>query len=184
MQNQSLTITDLAALWGAITGTAGLILATFSFIVAYLAYNRDKADIKLTLTRNWKITSVLPFTGYDRSATYLCISVANKGRRPVTITKVAAIFLKTQGGFIFSDSMIYGSRELKEGKGVDNLAKQNETNLSEISHFATYDAIGNVYILYQAPLILRIIYNTLHILRIRRKPLLSEQRVRNTTGKS
>lgn len=170
------TITDLTALWGAITGTAGLIMAAFSFIVAYLAYNRDKADVKLTMTKNWTITGALPFTGYDRNATYLCISVANKGRRPVTITKVAAIFLKMQGGFIFSDSMIYGSRELKEGKSVDNLVKQNETNLSEISYFAAYDAVGNTYKLYQAPLILRVIYNVLHTLYIRRKPLLSTQR--------
>ncbi len=143
-----LNLIDLIAVWGAITGSAGLVFTYFN-------YKRDQADIKLTFTKNWKIIGNHP---YDPKETYASLTVANKGRRPVTITKTAGIYLKNKGGFIFSDSMIYGSRELKEGKSADFLTKQKDLDLKNISYFAAYDAVGNIYRLNMSPFYKRFIY--------------------------
>lgn len=157
---QPLSLTDIVAFWGAITGTA-------SIVVAYFTYKRDAVMIKVDVKKGWR---VMHSAGYNPNEDYVIIDVANKGRRPVTITTVGYVFLKKEGGVILSDSVILGSRELSEGKNTHYLMEQNKIeDFSEISHFTAYDAVGNAYKKYVSPIHKRFFYWAIFKLHIKKK---------------
>jgi len=149
----TITITDLVAFWGAITGTVSLIIAFFTF-------NRDRAKIELGIKRNWKVVNS---PNYNQDDYYLVITIYNKGRRTATITNVGFVYLKREGGVILSDSVIFGSRELAEGKSTDYLIEEKKMDdFPDIEYFVAYDAIGNGYKKYVSPFYKRFFYKTLY----------------------
>lgn len=153
-------MTDLVALWGAITGTVSLMIGIFT-------YFRDASKIKLEFKSGWQVKNS---PQYDPNELYSSLTVSNIGRRPVTIVKAGYIFLKKNGGAILSDSMIYGSKELLEGKNVDFLLKEKDMDgLSEINYFVAYDAVGNTYKKFVSPIYSRFLYWLLHVTHVRRK---------------
>lgn len=166
MDKQSLTITDIVALWGAITGTVSIVIAIFT-------YNRDRAKIKVSLKRNWRVVN---HPHYDPSEDYAVLTVNNKGRRPVAIINAGYVFLKRKGGAIFSDAILHGSRELTEGKSTDYLIKEKDLDaISDIEYFAAYDAIGNEYKKYVSPLHKRLFYKILYLLHIKKRASLKKE---------
>jgi hypothetical protein len=160
----TITLGDLVAFWGAITGTAAIVFS-------YLNYRREGIQVKVDVKKDWK---VLHSPSHDPNELYTSLSIYNKGRRTVIITKAAYVFLKVNGGAILSDSMIYGSKELKEGKVVEFLMKQSQLDFSDIEYFAAYDAVGNTYKKNYAPFYKRYFYKFLHVTRIRKKKKVSE----------
>lgn len=157
---------DLIALWGGITGTIGLI-------ISHRNYKRDRADIVVEVKKDMNIINS---PTYDPKEIYTCLTILNKGRRPVTISKTGYVYLTKIGGAILSDSMIYGSREVVEGKSTDYLIRQKDVKFNDINYFAAYDAIGNTYKKYYAPPLKRFWYWFLHITYLRRKPLITEKK--------
>ena len=163
---QFTTSTDFLAIWGGLTGTLGLL-------ISYFNYKRDKADIKLVITKDWKVMNS-PI--HNPNEIYISLDVLNKGRRPVTITKAGYVFLRQKGGAILSDSMIYGSKELTEGKNVQYLVKQSDVDFNEISYFSAYDAVGNTYKKYITPFHKAFFYWFLDVTKIKRKQPISSKR--------
>lgn len=166
-------ITTATAIWGAITGTAGVFIALFSLYISYLIYKRDRADIKLEFEKDRQLIGAV-LHGYKRNTDYVCLSVLNKGRRPVTISKAYAGLLRETGGFIFPDSMIRGSHELTEGKRIDFLSEQEGIDFSDISYFEATDSVGNKYRLNHASWLRRFFWWFLDVIYLRKKPKITE----------
>jgi len=83
---------------------------------------------------------------YQPDKDYIVITVINKGKRPVTISKVGYISKKGKGKHgILTDSFFRGSRELTEGKSTDYLIEQDLLDLSKIKYFVAYDLTGREY---------------------------------------
>jgi hypothetical protein len=137
-----------------------IIIALASLIVSILTIARDRPRVKITYKTGWELVN--PSQGYKSDTPYLSVSVFNKGIRPVTISSVGGKYLRYNGGFILSDSMIGGSKELTQGKRVDCLTE--ESNYLEILEkygvlsFEAQDLTGKTYKKYVAPLYKRIIY--------------------------
>ncbi len=155
---RNVSLIDIVAFWGAITGTVSLT-------VAYLTFKRDAVNIKVDARKNWyKVDS----SGYNPKEKLVVIWVYNKGRRPVTITMIAYTFLKKSGSVILPP---HGNhRELFEGKSTQYLIKQTEVDdFSEISYFAAYDAVGNNYKKYISPFYKRFFYWLVFAIHLKKK---------------
>jgi hypothetical protein len=102
----------------------------------------DRINIVLDYKKDYKIHG----KNYNSDKTYLVFTIRNKGKRPVTIQNVGYIAKnKEDNHAIFSDSLIYGSRELSEGKSTKYYVDQEEIKLDEIKYFAAYDQAGREY---------------------------------------
>lgn len=157
---QPISLTDVVAFWGAITGT-------ISLVVAYFTYKRDDIRIKVDVKKGWRVKNS---PEYDPNEDQVIIDVANKGRRPVTITTVGYVFLKKEGGVVLSDSIRLGSRELLEGKNTHYLINQSLIeDFSEIKSFEVYDAVGNAYKKYVTPFYKRFFYWIIFSLHLKKK---------------
>jgi len=119
------------------------VVATLSFI--FSAYNilRDRARIILKYQKNMQIHST---TLYRSDKNYFVITVINKGRRAVTITKAGCRYRQKEKAWsIASDSFFYGSRELGEGKSTDFLIEQDLIDFNRLLFIWACDATGRVY---------------------------------------
>jgi len=159
---------NVIAIYGALTGTIALL-------IHYFTYLRDRADIHITIQRKRRIINT---PQYDPNKLYTCINVANRGRRTVIITKVAYIYMTKRGGAILSDSMIYGSRELGEGKSADLLMEDDDKEFRQIAYFSAFDATGKEYRKYISPFYTRFWYILLDLTGIKRKPWVSPEHKR------
>ncbi len=160
LPSRGLTLTDIVAFWGALTGT-------LSLTIGYFSYKRDSLKIEVDIKRGWR---VMNHPEYDPEKDYAVITVSNKGRRPVLITRVGYQFLKKGGGVILADSMRKGSRELTEGKSTEYLIEDKELeDFSEICFFAAYDGVNNAHIKYISPFYKRLFYWFLDFSHLKRK---------------
>jgi len=153
--------TSLTGLVGAITGLA-------SVWFAYLNYSRDNVRVRVKALKGMK--TFVPGQGASNES-FLVITAANAGRRPVIINKAAFVSLKSRGGAISADSMRLGAQELKEGKAIDYMMDEEGIDYSDVSHVAVYDSVGNEYKYYLTSWYIRFFYWFLDITYIRRKPV-------------
>jgi hypothetical protein len=159
----TITVSDIIAIWGGITGTAGLV-------VSILTYFRDRANIKLSIMKNGIMSDHTALLhGYQPKTTYTTIKVSNRGRRPVKIDTVAFVYLKKDGSAILGDSMRGGRREIAEGDSTSYLTPADDLDFNEISYFAAYDAVGNAYKIYVTPFYKRLLWWLLFFTHIKRK---------------
>lgn len=123
----------------------GAIVATITLLILGFNTWRDRARIKVSAKCGWRIFGPSPIP-YDQSKDYIGITVINKGRRSVTITKAG---LKLKKGkhewLIAADSMMYKQRELTEGKSCDFLIEQEQVDLNNIDYAWACDATGKTY---------------------------------------
>ncbi len=128
-----ITITASVVAWyAAIVATASLALGVFLAL-------RDRARIRVSARTNWM---VIGDTEYDPKDKYICITVANRGRRTVTIQNVG---LESKGkgpDYLASDSMRKGPLEVAEGKAQTYLMKQSGLDLSTIKGAIVVDQTG------------------------------------------
>ncbi len=103
-----------------------VITSVASLVVSIIALNRDRAKVHVSVRRGWLIVNAHPASGYEPDTPYFVVSVSNKGTRPFSVASVGVQFLKENGGFVFSDSMIRGSAELTQGKSMDVMTKMSE----------------------------------------------------------
>src|SRR5262245_43999259 len=100
-----ITITaDVVAWYAAIVGTLALA------VNVYLA-RRDRAHLAVTAQSGYRVTpGVHP---YSPDTLYICVTVANRGRRTATVARVWLTSKGMEGGQVLHES--FRSRELKEG---------------------------------------------------------------------
>lgn len=87
---------------------------------------------------------------------YTVVTVANAGRRPITIVNVGGYKLYPGKGFVIQQCNPPLPRELTEGKHLTACVDE-EYDLSELESWEAYDAVGHTYRLPVAPLHKRII---------------------------
>lgn len=176
MENNTVNVVvSLTGLVGAITGLAGVW-------ITYLNYSKDNIRVKVRALKGMK--TFIPGQSSSLSEkTFLMITAANAGHRPVTINKAAFICLKTRGGGISADSMRLGAQELKEGKAIDYMMEDDDIDYSDVSHVSVYDTIGNEYRYYLSPWYKRFWYWILDVVYIRRKPVQAPQTLKKKTKK-
>jgi len=115
-------IRDWLALLGVMTGLVGAIAVAFSSGVTWLEYRRGGSIVKIKGRRGWTLMNAAP--PYKENQPYTSVTVYNRGRRPTIINQVGEAFLFKSGGGIYSDSMIYGPRNLEEEGATDFLAEE------------------------------------------------------------
>lgn len=127
------TITASAVAWYA------ALVSTGSLILGILLALRDRPRIRLTARTNWISVGE---SDYDPDQRYICITVANRGRRPVTIHGVG---LESKGNgpdYLASDSMRLGPREVGEGKAESWFMTQSGLDLETIRGAVAVDQTG------------------------------------------
>jgi len=128
-----ITVTaSMVAWYAALVSTASLGLGIFLAL-------RDRPRIRLTARTNW---IVIGDSGYGPDEKYICITVANRGRRPVTIQSIG---LESKGDgpdYLASDSMRQGPREVGEGKAESYLMAQSGLELDSIRGAIAVDQTG------------------------------------------
>jgi len=119
------------------------IVATLSFILSAYHIVRDRARVILKFRKNMRVHGV---PAYKPDKNYFVITVINRGRRPVTITRAGCKFRQKEKPWtIASDSFFYGSRELREGKSTDFLIEQPSIDFSRLLFIWADDATGRIY---------------------------------------
>lgn len=118
------------------------IVSTLVLIIQFLNYWNDRINIVLDYKTDYKIHG----ENYNPDKSYLLLTIRNKGKRPVTIEKVGYIANNKEDAHgIFTNSVLYGSRELSEGKATKYIVDQEEINLDKINYFVAYDQAGREY---------------------------------------
>jgi hypothetical protein len=128
---------NVVAWYAAIVSTVAL------GINAFTAW-RDRPRVQVTARAGYKV-----FGGpspYSRDKIYVLVTVANRGRRPVTITKVyLSRKSERKGAIILADSLLRGATELGEGKAADYAIDQAQIDPADVRCVAAQDATGRVW---------------------------------------
>jgi hypothetical protein len=138
---------------GSVVALYAAIVATITGAVQIMNFFRDRRKVNISVQRNMEMIGDPAATGI----TFTVVTVANAGRRPVTIANVGGYKLYPGKGFIASTCNPPVPRELTEGKHLMALFDQSELEFSDIESWETYDAVGHVYRLPVAPLHKRLI---------------------------
>jgi hypothetical protein len=123
------------------------VVATVTGIVQFLNFRRDRDKIKLTARRNMGISGDPRY----EDMTLLIVTVANHGRRPVTITSVGAECLFPSQHFVFLDNNPRLPYELTEGKSLTAQTTQEGLDFNIIQCWWATDAVGRTHRLNVAP---------------------------------
>lgn len=123
----------------------GAIMATLSIVIALLNYLRDGPKIKIEYRKDMRMVG----QGlYDSSKTYFNITVINKGRRPINITKAAMRILGFEQKFdLLTDSFLVTRREVltEENPATEFLLQQDLLDFQNAWYIVVYDATGREY---------------------------------------
>lgn len=124
----------------------GVFVSTVSLLIHYFNYRRDKANIIITVKGNMKVHPLNTFYG---DKTYINVTVANRGRKPVTITHCAIrVPMKSYTELLLGDSF-RKQGELLEGKSQSYMLAEDEIkkiNLADKDLVAyVIDATGRYY---------------------------------------
>ncbi len=132
-----MTLTAGLAIWGA-------VLSTLLAVLKLIEFFRDRANIKVTVRGNYKVPED-PLYG---DASYVLITAANKGRRPVTITHASLLVPGSQEYLLAKDSLTHV--ELTEGKSHNYPINENDVKSKSGLHPDKYvacviDATGRYF---------------------------------------
>ncbi len=132
-KNMKIEISANAVAW------YGAIVATFSAILSGWIARRDRTKVKVDAQPNYEVKT----DGPPDDETYIVVTVANTGRRPVTISTVGLLpKRKTDKSILLGDSIRGGPHELPEGKATQYLIKQDCLDLSLYKCVVAYDQTG------------------------------------------
>lgn len=128
----------------------GAIIATVSIIIGILNYLHDRAKVIVKFQKNMRMGPryIVNSSPWSPEKDYFVITVVNKGRRLVKISKAG---LKYYGRLqkpwvIAGDSVLKTDRTLTESNpATDFLIEQDRLNLEEIYFVWAEDVIGKVY---------------------------------------
>jgi hypothetical protein len=122
-------------------------VSTIIAIVQAKSYRRDRVTIKITAHSNMQIIHDPRYEGM----TLTIVTVANAGRRPVTIRSMGAECLHPHPNWAFVDSNPQLPCELTEGRQVVTNIDQAGLRFNEIDFWYAYDSLGRYYRLRVAP---------------------------------
>jgi hypothetical protein len=129
-----ITITaDVVAWYAAIVGTLALA------VNVYLAW-RDRAHLTVTARSGYRVTPGAH--SYSPDKLYINVTVANRGRRPTTVSRVWLTRKGEPGALLLSESFLPGSRELKEGTSTLYVVDQSGIDLDEVEYVYASDEAG------------------------------------------
>jgi len=129
----NITITaEVVAWYGAIVGTGSLV-------VGALNAWRDRARVAVRARPGYRVQNA---PGYSPDKLYVAVTVANRGRRPVTISHVWMERADSQEKILLSDSFLQGNREITEGKATQYLMDQAGLDLGTIKRVYAGDQAG------------------------------------------
>jgi cold shock CspA family protein len=124
------------AWYGAVVSTLGVALALYVAL-------RDRPRLKISIQANMRAFGA---TSYDPNKLYVVVSVANTGRRTVTVGLVGFTQRPRGSGDIFlHDSTREGPKEISEGKSVTYSANQEGLPIAKLHHVIVRDQAGRVW---------------------------------------
>jgi len=132
------TVPIIVAIWGAITGTVSLVWNI----------SRERMNIDIKFQRSMRLVGSAP-TQHDTTKPYFVLTVINKGRRPIKITKAGCKDILGNGKLygIFTDSFVVpADRVLTEtNPATDFLVQADLMKLENIDFLWIEDGTGKVY---------------------------------------
>lgn len=124
----------------------GAIVATTSALISFIHFLRDRAKIKVECRSDMQIAGN---TGpYSPDKTYFNVTVINRGRRPVNITKAAIRNLGTYKKFLLLTDSFSSSRNrvlTEDNPTTEFFIVQSEALLDSSLYVCVYDATGREY---------------------------------------
>ena len=116
-------------------------LSTVNGVIALTNFFRDRRDVKISYDREMQIDKDGEWYG-----TVTVVTVANAGRRPVTIIDVHAVCLFPGGEHIkLASKPELPEVELKEHQRLVAWADDEELDLAEVEAFIARDALDHPY---------------------------------------
>ena len=123
-----------------------LLISIVLAIIRILDYRRDRANIVLKCETDQYIVASGGQNPYKNGVKYFVVTVMNKGRRPVTITRVDYTPKNKKENYgTFADSFKPGFRELTEGKSTQYLVQQDKIPLDKIKYIVAIDTIDRKF---------------------------------------
>lgn len=129
-----------------VVGWYGAIMATISTVVAVFNYLRDRPKIDIKYQGELKITGGEAI--YDPQKTYFCITVINKGRRPIRIDRVGFRIVGSEKPWLLvGDSFTPFKNKIltEENPTIDFLCPEDSIDFSKVWYIAVYDVTGQEY---------------------------------------
>lgn len=126
---------------GTILAVYGAILSTITAAVQVITHLRDRAHLIIRVQHGMEIINDPRYV----NKTLTIMRVSNAGRRPVTITGVAAYRLSPHNPFVMTDTIPQCPCELTEGKQLTGIIDQKGLDLSVMESWEAYTATGGTY---------------------------------------
>jgi hypothetical protein len=127
---------------GSVIAAYAAVLSTITGAAQLWNYNRDRARIKVTARNNMTMFQDARFK-HDQA---LCIvTVANLGRRPVTITSVGGYREIPLKPFLVKECRPNLPHELTEGKSLIAVTPSDEFDFSKVLWWSASDGVDNHY---------------------------------------
>jgi len=130
------------------------IVSTLAMLILLYGALRDRGRIKINYQKDMQVLGHHP--DYDPNKTYVNITVINKGRRPVNITKAGVRVLGAKRKYaLLNDSFsTQRNRVLTEAEPTTEfMMEQDEALFGNAWFICVYDATGKVYRKYLHPLL-------------------------------
>jgi hypothetical protein len=120
---------------------AGLCIASYAAVLSTFTASRDRRDVKISFDRETQVDE----SGYEGQP-FTVVTVANAGRRPVTIVDLYALCLFPRGEHVkLATKPELPEVELKEHQRLVGAADEEELDLAEVEAFIAHDALGHPY---------------------------------------
>jgi hypothetical protein len=122
------------------------IVATISMFVSLIQLWRDRAKIRIEYSRDMKIIGT---TGpYSPDTIYFNVTVINKGRRPINITKAAIRNLGSKKKFLVLNDSFSPARNrvlTEDNPTAEFFVEQGAAMLDSAFYISVHDATGRKY---------------------------------------
>jgi hypothetical protein len=128
---------------GSMLALYGAVLSTLTASAQIISFLRDRANVKVTYTRNMEMLGH-PDPRYV-GMTLTVLRAANVGRRSVTITGMGAFLLYPRKAFVCGDTVPPVPVELTEGKYVTAMVDEADLDFDHIEAFEAWDAVGRTF---------------------------------------
>jgi hypothetical protein len=131
-------------------GTAiALLIALYGAVLSTINFRRDRARVKLEVTRNKSTVHTSAMFGKITSSATVTLRITNVGRRPVTIVKSGAMWLYPNYFMAARMNSPPLPHEITEGKFIDTTIDQ-DIDFSQIDYWGVRDSHGRRYKLQEA----------------------------------
>jgi hypothetical protein len=126
---------------GSVVAAYAAVLSTITGAAQLWNYNRDRARIKVSAQNNMMTCGDAVY----KNQTLLIVTVANLGRRPVTITTVGAYREHPLNPFVVADCRPNLPHELTEGKHLIAIMPSDVMDFSKVLWWQASDVVGHQY---------------------------------------